>query len=53
VARRQQIGSDLVNVVSTWLARSYHRLDLIDGVHVYDRLLSVAADSEHRRPPEW
>jgi hypothetical protein len=38
-------------LISAWLARHFtvpnDRLNLLDGVHVDNRLLSVVADSEH------
>jgi hypothetical protein len=51
VTRWQRIGADLVNVVTTWWARADRGLELVDTVHVDDRLFTTLADSEHRLHP--
>jgi len=47
MTRWQRVGADPVKVVATGLAGPDRGLELLDGGHVNDRLLSASADSEN------
>jgi hypothetical protein len=47
VAGRQRISTYLIDVITTWLGGTDHRLDLFGLANVHDRVMSASADSEH------